>query len=260
MERGWGVRVLVRQAGQVAELPEGATGTIGDLGDPESLRTAVTGVDVVINLAAAFHGVPDGLAWAVNHDGAAALGRAARDAGVSRFVQASTNVVYGLGRGRPHHEDDHPEPGGPLWGAYAESAWQGDQALLGLDGLDVRIGRLAFVYGGGTERLALASRWLTQWPAHKRLQLVHRADAARAFWLLASAVSVRHSVFHIADDAPVAAVELLEELNLTAPEGMVDRTDDDPWHQIASNRRISDELGWRPYYPSLRSASVSGAV
>jgi nucleoside-diphosphate-sugar epimerase len=268
------VRVLVRDRRAAEPLAAlGATVVVGELpGTPEAVSAAVAGVDAVVNLAAAFRGVPDDEAWSVNHAGALALARAARAAGARRFVQVGTNLVYGAGRGRPHRESDEPVPtDGPLWGAYPESKIRAERELLVPDadgtegstggGMDVRIARLAFVYGDGDDHLALALPWITGWAAHKRTQLVHHADVARGLWRLLRAPGDAHSrAFHLADDTPMSAVELLEVLGEPAPEGMAERADDDPWHGIVSTRLIREELGWRPRYPSLWSALDAGAL
>lgn len=111
------VRVLVRDESKVAALADlGAQVVVGDLRDSEALGKALAGVDAVVNIAAAFRGVPDEEARAVNRDAALELGRASAASGVRRFVQVSTNLVYGTGRGRPHTEEDPTVPGGLMWG------------------------------------------------------------------------------------------------------------------------------------------------
>ena len=96
------IRVLVRDEARGEPLAQlGAQVAVGDMRDEGTLGKALAGVDAVVNVAAAFRGVPDEEAWAVNRDAAVALGRAARTSGVQRFVQVSTNNVYGVGRGRP---------------------------------------------------------------------------------------------------------------------------------------------------------------
>ncbi|MFC9962565.1 SDR family oxidoreductase, partial [Streptomyces nigra] len=71
------IRVLVRDAARGERFAElGAEVVVGDLRDEEALGKAVAGVDAVLNVAAAFRGVPDEEAWAVNRDAALALGRA----------------------------------------------------------------------------------------------------------------------------------------------------------------------------------------
>lgn len=175
------VRLLVRDEARAEPLTRlGAQAVAGELRDGADVRKAVDGVDAVVNIAASFRGVPDEEAWAVNRDAALDLGRAAVEAGVHRFVQVSTNLVYGAGRGRPAVEDDQPLSGGRHPGAaYPDSKWAAETGLLALDGLDVRIGRLAFVYGEGDPHLAQVVRWAEGWAGHKRLQMVHHADVGQ---------------------------------------------------------------------------------
>ncbi|MEV8567875.1 NAD(P)-dependent oxidoreductase [Streptomyces sp. NPDC051322] len=257
------VRLLVRDAERSAPFAAlGAQIEVGELRDEESVRKALSGADAVVNIAAAFRGVPDEEAWAVNRDAALALGRAAVVAGVSRFVQASTNLVYGAGRGRPLTEDDAPLPGGPLWGAYAESKAEAETGLLamrGETGLDVRIGALAFVYGEGDPHLANALQWAGHWAAHQRLPMVHHADVAQGLLRLLHAPGATGK-YNIADDAPMTAVELHQLNGVPVPDGAAGRPDPDPWYGVVSTRRIRDELGYRPLYPSAWTARDAGVL
>ena len=72
----------------------------GDLRDPAAVRDALTGCDAVIHLACisndpSFELDPD-LGRSINYDCFRPLVRAARDAGVRRFVYASSSSVYGV--------------------------------------------------------------------------------------------------------------------------------------------------------------------
>lgn len=260
------VRVLVRdetKASGPAGL--GAQVVVGDLRDSETLGKALAGVDAVVNIAAAFRGVPDEEAWAVNRDAALELGRAAVASGVRRFVQVSTNLVYGAGRGRPLTEEDPVVPGGPMWGAYPESKAEAERGLLalgGADGLDVRVGRLSFVYGEGDPHLAQSMRWAAHWPATQRLHMVHHADAGQGLLRLLHARGVDGRVYNISDDAPVTTVDLHQLNGLDIPPTLYDhdRTDPDPWLGITSTARIRRELGFRPLYPSVWTAQDAGAL
>lgn len=268
------VRVLVRDEERGAPFAAlGAQVAVGDLRDEKCLPAALEGADAVVNIAAAFRGVPDEEAWAVNRDGALTLGGAARDSGVSRFVQVSTNLAYGAGRGRPLTEDDEPVPGGLLWGAYAQSKGEAEAGLLALHGsghdgdpgedgrgMTVRIGALAFVYGDGDPHLAQALQWASSWAGHQRLQMVHHADVAQGLIRLLYAPGTAAGKYNIADDAPLTAVEAHRINGVPLPEGMGDRTDPDPWYGIVSNLRIRDELGFRPLYPSVWTARDAGAL
>ncbi len=258
------VRVLVRDAARVAGLAAaGVQVAEGDLRDERAVRAALRGAGAVVNVAAAFRGVPDEDAWAVNRDAALTLGRAAVDAGVERFVQVSTNLVYGAGRGRPLTEEDEPVPGGPLWGAYPASKAEAERGLLRLHrehGLDLRIARPAFVYGDGDPHI---EQWLPRaatWPANRRLHMVHHADVAQGLLRLLSAPGVAGRAYNIADDAPVTAVELYRLSGVPVPDGMGERVEADPWFGIGSVERARRELGFRPMYPSVWNARDAGAL
>ncbi|MGW0764342.1 NAD-dependent epimerase/dehydratase family protein [Streptomyces sp. NPDC002676] len=255
------VRILVRDESRGAALADlGAQVVVGDLRDSEALGKALAGADAVVNIAAAFRGVPDEEMRAVNRDAAVELGRAAVASGVRRFVQVSTNLVYGEGRARPHEEDDASVPGGPLWGAYPESKAEAERQLLALDGLDVRVGRLAFVYGEGDPHLAQSLRWLAHWPAAKRFHLVHVADVAQGLMRLLYAPGADGRVYNIADDAPVTALDVHRLLGADLPAEAHTRVDEDPWHGVVSTDRIRRELGFHPQYPTIWTARDAGAL
>jgi nucleoside-diphosphate-sugar epimerase len=260
MEQGVPVRALARDAERAAELDEsGAEVVVGDLHDDDARERAVAGVDAVIHLAAAFRGVDDDEAKAVNQTAAIELGRSAITAGVRRFVFASTNLVYGTGRGRPAREDDPANP--PH--TYPATKSAAEDALLELhrdQGLGVRIVRLAFVYGEDDPHLRESLRWARDWPAHKRLHLLHHADVAQSLIGALRADGIDGAIFNAADDAPVTAFELLQLNSEPAPEGFADRVLEDPWEGIVDTTSIRHELGFRPIYPSVYTARDAGAL
>ncbi|MEV6054027.1 NAD(P)-dependent oxidoreductase [Streptomyces sp. NPDC052107] len=255
------VRVLVRDTARGEAFADlGAQVAVGDLRDEETLGKALAGVDAVVNIAASFRGVPDEEAWAVNRDAAVALGRAALASRVRRFVQVSTGLVYGVGRGRPLTEDDETRPGGAMWGAYPESKAAAERELLALEGMEVRVGRLPFVYGDGDPHLAQSLRWATHWASTQRLHMGHHADVAQGLLRLLYAPAVSGPVYNIADDAPVTAVELHRLNGAELPADMHTRTDPDPWLGVMSTERIRRDLGFRPLYPTVWSARDAGVL
>ncbi|MFC8428941.1 NAD-dependent epimerase/dehydratase family protein [Streptomyces sp. NPDC057253] len=255
------VRVLVRDASRGEPFAElGAEVVVGDLRDAEALGKAVAGVDAVVNVAAAFRGVPDEEAWAVNRDAAVELGRAAVASGVQRFVQVSTGLVYGTGRGRPLTEDDESRPGGHMWGAYPASKAEAERELFALDGLDVRVARLPFVYGEGDPHLAQSLMWAKDWASAQRLQVGHHVDVAQGLLRILHAPGISGRIYNIADDAPVTAVEFHQLNGVEVPAELYERTDPDPWLAIMSTERIRRELGYRPVYPSVYAAREAGAL
>ncbi|MFE6934268.1 NAD-dependent epimerase/dehydratase family protein [Streptomyces sp. NPDC057699] len=255
------VRVLVRDAARGERFAElGAQVVVGDLRDAGVLAGATAGVDAVVNVAAAFRGVPDEEARAVNRDAAIELGRAAVASGVRRFVQVSTGLVYGAGRGRALVESDGTIPGTHLWGTYPESKWEAEQALGAMEGLnDLRIARLPFVYGDGDPHLADVMKWAPKWPAMQRLHMGHHVDVAQGLRRLLYAPGA-HGVYNIADDAPVTMVDLFQFHGLPVPQEALDLDVPDPWHGVMSTTRIRHELGYRPLIPSVWTAREAGLL
>jgi len=125
------VRVLLRDGQRVRVLDNLATGRAGnlddvrdeiewiegDLRDPDALKRALDGVGYVFHLAAlpsVARSVEDPLAASdINIRGTLELLVAARDAGVDRFVFASSSSVYGDTPLLPKQEDMTPNPLSP---------------------------------------------------------------------------------------------------------------------------------------------------
>ncbi|RAG80776.1 NAD(P)-dependent oxidoreductase [Streptacidiphilus pinicola] len=254
------VRVLVRGQDSADHFTAlGAEAVLGDLREAADRKRALEGVDAVVNVAAAFRGVPDEEAWAVNRDAAIALGEEAAAAGVRRFVQTSTNLVYGAGRGRPASPEDRPDPEA-TWGVYPRSKAEAEAGLAAVSGLDPVVVRLAFVYGEGDPHLSDARRFIADWPAHRRLPMVHHADVAQALFRALRTPGIEGRQYNAADDAPVTSWDIHRINGWTFPEANADALDPDPWNGIADNLSLRDELGWRPAYPSVWSARDAGAL
>ncbi|RBQ19195.1 NAD(P)-dependent oxidoreductase [Spongiactinospora rosea] len=261
LRRAEPVRVLARDPRRAEPLARlGAEVVAGDLRDDGALVAALKGVAAVVHLGAAFREVGDEEAVAVNRTATVALAEAAVRAGVSRFVSVGTTLVYGPGRGRPAREADEPVP--PGW-AYTTSKVAAEQALLRLhrtEGLPVRIVRLAFVYGEGDPHLAESLAWASDWPAHKRLHLVHHADVGQALIRALQADGVDGRTYNVADDAPVTHLELRRLNGEPAAEAAADQGEADPWEGIVDTAKIRRELGFRPIYPTVYTAHDAGAL
>jgi UDP-N-acetylglucosamine 4-epimerase len=89
----------------------------GDVSSPEICREAVEGADAILHQAALGsvpRSIKDPLAFnTANVTGTLALLEAARQAGVRRFVYASSSSVYGDSETLPKREDDLGEPLSP---------------------------------------------------------------------------------------------------------------------------------------------------
>ena len=259
--KGHDVRAVARgEAGATQVKAAGAEPVLADLLEPDGYRGALAGRDAVVHLAAVLRSTDADEIRRANVEVTRRLADATLEAGVGRFVAASTTLVYPGGLGRPATEDDRPAPP-PAWGVYPATKAEADQALLALHrdrGLGVRIVRFAFVYGEGDPHLAESLGWAGRWPGHQRLQLLHHADAAQAVLRALEAPGVDGRVYNAADESPVTAVEL-HALNGVPfphrPEGEADL-----WHAIVDTTRIRRELGFRPWYPSVWSARDAGAL
>lgn len=170
----------------------------GDIRDPHGVRTAMTGCDIVLHLAAliaipySYHS-PDTYVD-TNIKGTLNVVQAARDLGVQRVVHTSTSEVYGTARFVPITEA-HPLQG---QSPYSASKIGADQIALSFHasfGTPVTVIRPFNTYGPRQSARAVIPTIITQIAAGAReikLGAVHPtrdftfvADTARAFEALA---------------------------------------------------------------------------
>lgn len=125
-KQGRPVRALVRDPERCDELRRWGVELVrGDLCDPESLRGATRGVDVVYHIAALFR--PENVTrrdmWATNVEGTQHMLDASIEAGVRRFVHCSTVGVHGDIKRPPADEAAPYQPGD----YYQESKTEGEK-------------------------------------------------------------------------------------------------------------------------------------
>ena len=269
-EPGDEIRVLVRTAEAAARFEAaGARAVVGDLTDEAGRKRALGGVTVVVNSAATFRGagVTADEMYAVNRDAAVALARESVDAGARRFVQISTNLVYGPGVGRPAREDDELRAApGDAYSAYPHSKLEAEERLRALSvesGLDAVTLRLAFVYGDGDPHIEESLPRFASRPAHALLPMVHHADVAQG---VERAIRVPRrdggfAAYNIAGDGASTMFELCELVgrgfDLAAAEG---KDAGDAWFGVTDTTRAYRDLGFRPIYPTARAAWRDGAL
>ncbi|MHB0936206.1 MAG: dTDP-glucose 4,6-dehydratase [Armatimonadota bacterium] len=153
----WQIVVLdkLTYAGNLANLEPVAEHVIfrrGDIAEPEQVRRAMEGIDALVNFAAESH-VDRSLVDArpfvrTNIEGVLVLLDEARKAGVQRFLQVSTDEVYGDLAGTDRHsiETDAPAPRSP----YAASKTGAEHLVCSYGisyGMDVVITRGSNTYG-----------------------------------------------------------------------------------------------------------------
>lgn len=151
LERGDEVRALVRDPRSAAGvLPNGIEPIKGDATEPATLPAAVEGCELVFNGM----GLPEqwvrdeGIFERVNAQGSGNLARAAREAGVRRFVHTSTHDVFHAEQGE--HFDETMLADYPKGTAYERSKQHAEELVLAeRDGMEVVILNPSAVYGPG---------------------------------------------------------------------------------------------------------------
>jgi UDP-glucose 4-epimerase len=254
-QRGDQVRALVRDPTRAAELREaGIELAKGDLLDGESLAAAVRGFDAVVHCAAFFRGATPEQAREVNDLGTQHLARAARTASVSRFIFTSTGLVYGSNGGRLASEDDPCAP----TAAYPVSKLAAERFLLALEGLDVRVLRLPFVYGDGDPHIAEAIPFMRGFPPAQRMSIAHHADVAQAVARVLDAPSPAHRIYNVVDDEAPERAMLFASVGAPPPDGS-DAERARAFDALLDGRRIREDLGFKPRFPRLADAIAAGA-
>jgi nucleoside-diphosphate-sugar epimerase len=155
-QRGQNVRALVRphrmpQTGPLEQA--GIEIAQGDVTDPDSLRRAAVGIDIVYHVAALYREArqPARAYAAVNVDGTRHVLDAARGAGVRRVVHCSTAGVHGDVERPPADEDAPLAPGDQ----YQRTKLQGEQLARQYGeqiGLEIVVARPVGIYGPGDMR------------------------------------------------------------------------------------------------------------
>jgi len=246
-ERGDRERALVRDPMRAADLREPGIELVeGDLLQVDSLAAAVRGVDAVVHCAAFFRGATPEQAQAVNDLGTRQLANVARDAAVNRFIFTSTGLVYGSNGGRLAREDDPCAP----TAAYPVSKLAAERFLLALEGLDVRVLRLPFVYGDGDPHIQEALPMMRSFSPTQRMSLGHHADVAQAVARLLDTPSPAHRVYNLVDDDAPTLAALFASVGAQPPDGS-NAEGGRAFDALLDGRRIREDLGFKPHFPRL---------
>lgn len=260
LAKGHDVFILVRDVAKASALAKlGAKVVTGDLYDPSTLPPAVAGMDAVIHLAALFRTFTDNEGIVkTNREGTIALAQAAMEACVKRFVFTSTSNVYGSGYRRPAKEDEQVDIHNPR--AYASSKIAAEQELIAMHrehGFDVRILRLAFVYGDQDPHIAEIIPLLKKMQRHSgsRMHMVHHLDVAQALLLLLHTPGLDGEIFNVADDAPITLYELADSVGKAAEAfDMEEGPLNDPFEGVQDISKLRSRTSFRPLVPSYHVA------
>lgn len=194
---------------------------VGYLDTSTDWRSALTGCDAVVHLAARVHVMNDSienplaLYRATNTEATLNLARQAAQAGVKRFVFISTIKVNGEGRDTAYCETDVPAPED----AYAISKWEAEQGLQQIareTGLEVVILRPPLVYGPGVKAnfVRLMKAIQRGWPLplgaiHNRRSLLYLGNFVDAIRLCVEHPAAAGQTFLLDDGQAVSTPELV---------------------------------------------------
>jgi nucleoside-diphosphate-sugar epimerase len=221
LSRGETVRALVRKP--VRETPwllPSVEIVEGDLCDPDAVRSAVRGTDVVYHCAAAGgENVPASVIFDANLAAQVNLLEALRQTGKGRLVSLSGLSVLGLRNFDPLTEDlpcrKSPDPDIEVKLRAEELTWNYHQH----HGVEACILRAGFVYGPRDRRnlphlLSAIRKGTFVYIGSRRnlVPLVHVSDMARVLALAGRTPAANGRVYHIADGSRTTMRDLVTHL------------------------------------------------
>lgn len=253
----------------------------GDLRDADVVSDALTGCDSVIHLACISNDpsfeLDPGLGKSINHDAFRPLVRAAKAAGVERFVYASSSSVYGIKEGVEVTEDLELEPltDYSKFKALCEEELMAERA----PGFAVLVLRPATVCGYSPRlRLDLTVNILTNhainngkirvFGGSQKRPNIHIADMTDLYLhcLAAPADAIDGKVFNAGyENHPVMEIaEMVKEVVGGVPIEVVPTDDLRSYH--VNSQKVRQELGFNPGHTieqaigDLRDAFQAGEV
>jgi dihydroflavonol-4-reductase len=130
---GASLRLLTRQTSRLDALAGlDAETVVGDLREPEKLRTALSGCDAIVHVAADYRlwvRDPQQM-YAANVDGTRELLRLARETGVQRVVYTSSVATMGFKSDGTIVNEDTPVSLADMIGHYKRSKFLGEQEAI----------------------------------------------------------------------------------------------------------------------------------
>jgi dTDP-glucose 4,6-dehydratase len=245
---------------------------LGDIRDPNGVRTAVKGCDAILHLAAliaipySYHS-PDTYVD-TNIKGTLNIVQAARDLGVSKVVHTSTSEVYGTARFVPITEQ-HPLQGQSPYSASKIGADQIALSFYSSFGTPVVVLRPFNSYGPRQSARAVIPTVITQIASGKRqikLGAIHPtrdfsyvADtvagfiaALRADRGVGEAINIGSNFeISIGDTARAIADVMGTEIEIVTDDQRLRPENSEVERLWAANDKARDLLGWQPSYGGL---------
>lgn len=278
--QGWEVRSAVRTSSQFADALKDNV-VVGNIDANTNWAEALSGIDVVIHLAARVHVMNEHVAdpltefLAINLYGTTNLARQAAAAGVKRFIYVSSVKVNGelTLKGHPFVESNKPQP----QDFYAASKWQAEQALQDISqetGMEIVIVRPPLVYGPGVKAnfiklLAMVDRGIPLPIANVQnsRSLIYVANLVDALITCATHPAVAGQTYLVSDGEDVSTPQLVRAManalhrpnrvfpipialmrgaaKLFGKSAVIDRFTQS---LVIDSSKIRNELGWQPPY------------
>ncbi|MEO5616255.1 MAG: NAD-dependent epimerase/dehydratase family protein [Candidatus Eisenbacteria bacterium] len=231
------------------DLAVGETFMRGDIRDPEAVRHACEGIEIIHHNVAQVPLAKDRhLFESVNVTGTENLLAAAHAAGVKKVVYTSSSAVFGVPERNPVTEDMTPRP----QEAYGRAKYDGELRCRawGQRGLDVSIVRPRTILGHG--RLGIFQilfEWIREGAnvpvlgrGDNRYQFVHADDLANACMLAGERAGA--AIYHAGTDRFGTMREALEALCLHAGTGS--RVKSVPLTPAVLGMKVTSSLGMSP--------------
>jgi nucleoside-diphosphate-sugar epimerase len=174
---------------------------------------------------------------------------------VKRFVFTSTGLVYGPNGGRLAREDDGCAP----VEGYPASKLAAERFMLAMEGLEVRVLRLPFVYGDGDPHIEEAVPMMRGFSPTQRMSIGHHVDVAQAVTRLLDTPSPAHRVYNVVDDEAPDLATLFASVGAPTPDGS-NAERGRAFDALLDGRRIREDLGFEPKFPRLADAIAREAV
>jgi nucleoside-diphosphate-sugar epimerase len=204
---------------------------------------------------------------------------ASRERRVRRFVHASTGALFGaagIGVGEPLDEERHRPAPESMYGITKYAAERSCLRLAALWGLDVRIGRLAMVFGRWEHASGLRDRLSAPteiariaraggeavFPPLEATDYIYAADVARALIALLDAKAPSHRLYHLGTGAAWALPAWCQLLEKRFPKFRWRESNEGcnvvplaPGTRTRfSNQRLVEDLRWAPRFDLAAAA------
>lgn len=236
----------------------------GDICDEATVESAARGSDCIVNFAAETHvdrSIGDPASF-IKTDvyGTYVLLEVTRRLGIPRFIQISTDEVYGNAGGEPSAETSALMPQSP----YAASKAGADRLAYSYFvtyGTPVVITRCTNNYGPNQYPEKMVSLFITNAIEDKPLPVygtgkntrdwIHVADHVKALETVIYTEGLEGEVFNIGSGVEVSVIEMAERIlaALAKPRSLVRMVKDRPGHVLrhaVKTDKIRSRCGWKP--------------